>query len=218
MAGGRQRDAAATREAILRSARSRFATVGFDRSTVRAIAADAGVSPNLVTRYFGGKHGLFIAATDVDLHIVDVLPGPRSRLGRRIAHHTMRRWEDRPGNDPLLTMMRAAMSDATAAARMAEFFRDQAARPLADHLGTPDARERSAAVGALIMGTVVQRYVMATGPVATADRREVEDWLAHGLQHLLTGRALPSLTSPTALTATARRPDPPVAPGVSHRQ
>ena len=193
LVGQRPRDSARTREVILWSARAHFATRGFDRATVRAIAADAGVSPNLITRYFGGKHGLFIAATDLDLHIVDALPGPRATLGRRIAAHVLTRWEGTPGDDPILTMLRAAMSDATAAARMAEFFREQAALPVVQHLGTADARERAAAVSALILGTVVQRYVLRAGPVAVATRGGAEDWLAHALQQLVTGGSFPPL-------------------------
>lgn len=175
---------------ILLTAREHFATRGFDHATVRSISTAAGVSPNLITRYFGGKSGLFTAATAADLHIVDVLPGPRSRLGRRIAAHVLGRWEDHPGDDPLLTLMRAAMADPAAADRMATFYRDQAALPLAEHLGTADGRERSAA---LILGTVVQRYVMRAGPLATASRAAAEDWLAHALQQLLTGRPFPAL-------------------------
>lgn len=193
MAEPRRRNSAQTRGLILQTARTHFAARGFDHATVRAIAADAGVSPNLITRYFGGKPGLFTAATEADLHIVDVLPGPRAGLGRRIAAHVVGRWEGRPGDDPLLMMMRASMSDPVAAARTAEFYRRQASAPLAEHLGTADARERAAAVSALIMGTVVQRYVLRAGPVATADRDAIQGWLAHALQQLLTGRSFPVL-------------------------
>lgn len=189
----RRRDAARTRELILTTARAQFAARGFDRSTVRAIAAGAGVSPNLITRYFGGKDGLFTAATDLDLHIAEVLPGPREGLGRRIAGHVVGRWEDHPDDDPVLTMMRAAMSDAAAAAELAEFVRHQAALPLAEHLATPDARPRAVAVSALILGTIVHRYVFGAGPLATLDRAVVEDWLAHSLQQLLTGPEFPAL-------------------------
>lgn len=193
MAEPRRRDSAQTRGIILRTARTHFAARGFDQVTVRAIAADAAVSPNLITRYFGGKAGLFTAATEAELHLADALPGPRAALGRRIAAHVVGRWEGRPGDDPLLMMMRAAMSDPAAAARMAEFYRCQATVPLVEHLRTADARERAAAVSALIMGTVVQRYVLAAGPAATADPDAVQGWLAHALQQLLTGRSFPTL-------------------------
>src|SRR5918992_1301080 len=46
------------REAILGAARARFAADGYDRATVRAIAADAGIDPSMVMRYFGSKRQL----------------------------------------------------------------------------------------------------------------------------------------------------------------
>jgi AcrR family transcriptional regulator len=183
----RPRDAARTRERILATARQHFSAHGYDRATVRTIAAGAGVSPNLITRYFGSKRGLFAAAAETDLHIEEVLQGPVSQLGGRIAARVVARWESQPGDDPLLMMMRASMSDPDAAEHMASFFRHQTSQPLARYLGSGDADERAAAVGSLIMGTVIQRYVMRAGPVAWASADEVRGWLACGLQLLLTG-------------------------------
>lgn len=55
----RTRDAAATRAAILASARRRFAEAGYDGAGVREIAHGAGVTAMLVNRYFGSKEELF---------------------------------------------------------------------------------------------------------------------------------------------------------------
>src|SRR5215831_13533227 len=55
----RRRDAAATRTAILASARRAFADLGYDGAGVRGIAAGAGVTAMLVNRYFGSKEKLF---------------------------------------------------------------------------------------------------------------------------------------------------------------
>jgi len=58
----RKRNAVATREAILSSARKVFARAGYDGAGVREIAAGAGVTAMLVNRYFGGKERLFAEA------------------------------------------------------------------------------------------------------------------------------------------------------------
>jgi AcrR family transcriptional regulator len=58
----RRRDAAATRAAILQSARRSFARAGYDGAGVREIAAGAGVTAMLVNRYFGSKEQLFAEA------------------------------------------------------------------------------------------------------------------------------------------------------------
>src|SRR5258705_6313020 len=55
----RRRNAAATRAAILTSARRLFARAGYDGAGVREIAEGAGVTAMLVNRYFGSKEELF---------------------------------------------------------------------------------------------------------------------------------------------------------------
>src|SRR5215475_2626379 len=55
----RRRNAAATRDAILQSARRAFARAGYDGAGLREIAAGAGVTAMLVNRYFGSKEQLF---------------------------------------------------------------------------------------------------------------------------------------------------------------
>lgn len=62
------RSADLTAQARIRDAAlARFAADGFERATVRAIAADAGVSPGLVLHHFGSKDGLRAACDD---HVV----------------------------------------------------------------------------------------------------------------------------------------------------
>lgn len=57
----RTRDAANTRLLLLSAARRRFAFDGYAATTVRQIAADAGVNVALIHRYFTSKEGLFEA-------------------------------------------------------------------------------------------------------------------------------------------------------------
>lgn len=58
----RKRDASATRQALLAAARGRFTRLGYERTTLRDIAADAGVNLALIKRYFDSKEGLFKAS------------------------------------------------------------------------------------------------------------------------------------------------------------
>jgi AcrR family transcriptional regulator len=51
-----------TEERILAAARATFAERGFERATIRAIAAAAGIDPALVIQYFGSKQELFSQA------------------------------------------------------------------------------------------------------------------------------------------------------------
>src|SRR3954469_15074035 len=78
-----------TRSAITASARRSFAQAGYDRATIRAIAAPAGVDPALVVHYFGSKEALFRdvmqlppGAADRIAHLGE---GPAHSIGRRLA-------------------------------------------------------------------------------------------------------------------------------------
>jgi AcrR family transcriptional regulator len=196
---GRRRDAARTRARLLEVAGRHFARHGYDGTSVRAVAAEAGVAANLITRYFGGKADLFAAATTVDLQVGAVLPGPVEELGLRIAHRVVARWEAADAADPLLMMLRSAGSSPSVAEALATFFAVQASRPLTEHLvaslgcTAEDAWARSMSVGALIMGVVTGRYVMPNGPLASADRASLTTWLADRLQRVLDGPPAPPL-------------------------
>lgn len=193
------RDAAATKDRILAVAREAFARHGFDGTTVRSIASEAEVAPNLITRYFGGKAGLFECATRIDLGVADVLVGPFPSLGERLAAKVVARWEGAGAEDPLLMMLRSAGTSDETAAHLGTFFLEQAAQPLAAHLAAElgcrleEAHDRVAGVGALIMGVVMTRYVMRTGPLAVAGPERITAWLGERIQRLLGGPAPPAL-------------------------
>lgn len=51
-------EASSAQDRILQAGLSRFPKDGFEATTVRALAADADVSPGLVIHYFGSKQGL----------------------------------------------------------------------------------------------------------------------------------------------------------------
>ncbi len=55
----RGRNAGATRNDLLKAAMRRFTVLGYERTTMREVAADAGVNVSLINRYFGSKEGLF---------------------------------------------------------------------------------------------------------------------------------------------------------------
>jgi AcrR family transcriptional regulator len=198
----RRRDAHRTQQRLIQVAGRHFAEHGYDGTSVHAIAREAGVAANLITRYFGGKAGLFAAATMIDLQARAVFPGPPQTLGDRIARKVVGRWESADTGDPLLMMMRSAGSSPSAAQALARFFATQASEPLAEHLTATlgctarDAADRACAVGAFILGVVTSRYIMRSGPLAQADCASLTAWLGNRLQHLLDGPPSPPLVPP----------------------
>ena len=59
-AKSKNKDRLATEERLLSAAEQVFSKLGFKGATTRAIAKKADVNVALITRYFGGKHGLMI--------------------------------------------------------------------------------------------------------------------------------------------------------------
>src|SRR3989475_2873883 len=106
-----------TKAAILAAAREQFAAYGYERATIRAIAADAGIDPAMVMRYFGDKEKLFAAAAEFDLRLPDLAAVPRGTVGSVLVGHFLDRWES---DDSLQALLRAAVSHRVAAQRVRE--------------------------------------------------------------------------------------------------
>jgi AcrR family transcriptional regulator len=173
------------REAILGAARTRFATDGYDRATVRAIAADAGVDPSMVMRYFGSKRQLFARTAEFDLRLPDLTEVPREQAGRVLAAHLLDRWE---GDEALQILLRTASTDDDAADRMRAIFAGQLAPQIATLTGDPaGAATRAGLVATQALGTALCRYVLRLPPVVAMTRDEIVTWIAPTLQRYLTG-------------------------------
>ena len=59
---GRPPGPVSTSDDVLRAARTLFAERGYQATTVRAIAAAAGVTPAMIHHFFGSKQQVFLAA------------------------------------------------------------------------------------------------------------------------------------------------------------
>jgi AcrR family transcriptional regulator len=177
-----------SRAAILSAARQRFTVDGFERTTVRAVAADAHIDPSMVLRYFGSKDGLFAAAADLDLALPDLSQVPHDQLGAAAVGHFLSRWEDNPAGDALRLLLATAVTSAPAAARMQEIFRDQL-QPVvaaAGHYDSTAAAQRAGLVATQILGLALCRYVLRLPPVVDLDRDTILYWLAPVIQRYLT--------------------------------
>ncbi|MEU4476702.1 TetR family transcriptional regulator [Micromonospora sp. NPDC023966] len=182
----RARRSDATRAAILRAARERFAADGYERATIRAIAADARIDPSMVMRYYGSKEGLFAAAAEFDLRLPDLSTVPPDRLGETLVRHFLGRWE---GDETLAALLRAASTNPGAAERMRRLFADQLAAAVAG-FGTDPATtaRRAGLVASQTLGLAFTRYIVRLPPVVEMAPEDLVAWVAPTLQRYLTGR------------------------------
>lgn len=184
-APSRPRRSDTTREAILRAARERFAADGYERATIRAIAADAGIDPAMVMRYYGNKEKLFAAAAEFDLHLPDARQLPADKLGETLVRHFLHRWEV---DESLAALLRAAVTNNAAAERMRQIFATQVAPALA--AGCPDSDEaarRAGLIASQILGLALCRYVLQLPPVVAMTRDELAARVGPVVTGYLTG-------------------------------
>ncbi|MFJ3975116.1 TetR family transcriptional regulator [Streptomyces sp. NPDC090021] len=162
-----RRSSEQTRAVILRAARERFAAHGYERTTIRAVAADAEIDPSMVMRYFGSKEQLFDAALAVDLRLPDLGAVPAGELPATLVRHFVQRWEGDPADDALLVLLRSAVTNERAAARMREVFATQVAPALAAALGPERAVRTAGLVSTQLLGLALARYLLRL-PAVTA--------------------------------------------------
>ena len=188
---GRRPGDSGTRAAILEAARDSFAERGFDRTTIRGVAAEAGVDPALVHHYFGAKDDLFAAAMELPFNPAEVLPevlsGGVDGLGERMVRLFFSVWDSEAGRRPLQALLRAATSDERAAETIRQFFQHAVIARVAQSLGSPDAELRASLVGSQIAGLAMARYILRLEPIASTDPETVVAAVAPTLQRYLTG-------------------------------
>jgi AcrR family transcriptional regulator len=178
---GMRRSSAETKAVILAAAREQFAASGYDRATIRAIAAGARIDPSMVMRYFGSKDELFAAAARFDLELPDLGAHRPDELGARLVAHFVDRWER---DEALVVLLRSAATNADAAATMGQIFATQLL-PVVARFDASAPERRAGLIATQMLGLGLCRYVLRLPPVTAMSREEVVSWLGPTIQRYL---------------------------------
>ncbi|MFD6279143.1 TetR family transcriptional regulator, partial [Streptomyces sp. NPDC060209] len=176
-------DPAGNRRAVLDAARRLFGAHGYKGVGVRAIAAEAGVTPGLVMAYFGTKDGLFRAAVGsgagVSGDVLAATGGAAGDLPGALARAYLDRWDRLPADDPWPALIRSAVSHPPSAELLRTILDTQVGEPLAQVLGTTaEADVRAAVIRSVLFGVIMERYVFAHEPAASVPTAELAPALA----------------------------------------
>jgi AcrR family transcriptional regulator len=186
---GRRPGSTDTRGAILDAARAAFAAGGYESTTIRGIATAAGVDPALVHHYFGTKESVFVAALEFPFDPGAVIPallaGPREELGERLVRTLLAIWSEAAGREPVLALLRSAMTNEAAAMMLREFLTRALIGRLVTTLDVADAELRGAIAGSQLVGLALLRYVIRIEPLASASDDEVVALVAPTIQRYL---------------------------------
>ena len=192
---GRRPGPNATRAVIEDTARKLFAELGYERTSLRQVALQAGVDPMLVSHYFGAKRDLFLAVVELPIDpavVIDaVVAGDKATAGQRMASFVLDALDDEVRRRPILGMVRAATAEPEAAAVVRDFLTRNVLTPIAQRLESGDAEYRAALVMSQIVGFTLARYVVGIEALATRPRERVAADLAATFQRYLIGDLSP---------------------------
>jgi AcrR family transcriptional regulator len=184
---GRRPGPNTTRAAILDAARRRFADVGYDATSIRAVAADAAVDPAVVMHFFSSKEGLFQAVVGWPFdpaHLAARITAAGSEpLAARVARTFLEVWEDPAMRTSLLAVLRSTMTRPAAAGLLREYAVHQLVGRLGHLLEGPDVKLRLNLAASQLIGVAVLRYVLHIDPIASASIDQLVAWLTPALTH-----------------------------------
>src|SRR6202012_1230821 len=160
------------RRTILEVARRAFASRGYEQTTIRTVAAEAGIDAAMVMRYFGSKAGLFAAAATPHLHAPDLTQTPARARGEHLVRHFVERWESSPDDDSLVFLLRTAVTNEAVAQQMQQRLSELIVKPI-DDAGVDHAARRGALIATQMLGVALCRYVLGFQPIASAPAAQV---------------------------------------------
>ena len=186
---GRRPGTPDTREAILAVARRRFATRGYEATSLRGIAADAKVDPALLIHYFGTKEGLFIAATGLPARLPELFAGLDGASRHESAEALVRGYlavvDSDQSRNAILALVRSAVSNEKAATMMREFLTAELLSVIARWTQAPDAPLRASLVAAQLVGIAMLRHVVRVDPLVKASPDEIVALVAPVIEQYL---------------------------------
>ncbi|MBU9762728.1 TetR/AcrR family transcriptional regulator [Mycobacterium sp. TNTM28] len=190
---GRRQGDPVSRDEVLAAAKLRFAAEGYEKTTLRAIAADAHVDASMVLYLFGSKADLFRESLRLILDpdvLVAALEGPAEEIGERMVRFYLTVWESPDTAPSMQVMLQSATSNSDAHEAFRTFMQEYVLAAVSGVLGGGEqARLRAMLAATSLVGTAVLRYVMAVPPLATLSGEEVVRLMAPTVTRYLTADA-----------------------------
>ncbi len=188
---GRPAGNSGTRERILISARELFARNGIRNTSIRAVAAAAGVDSALVHHYFGTKEKLFAAAVHIPIDPMDIIGPlreiPVDELGYRIPSTLLPLWDSEIGAAFIATLRSILAGEEISLFRT--FIEDVITAEIGPRVDNPQGSgtTRVQFVASQLVGVVMARYILRLEPFASLPPEQIARTIAPNLQRYLTG-------------------------------
>lgn len=167
-----------TKTKLLNAAKTLFWTRGYSNVSVRDITKSAGVDAALVSRYFGGKQGLF-EATLADLPAWDALAADRDDLLTRAAESFCSPYDPEADQANPFTMLLTNIVDPEMGDSIRQLVRNGLSEPLVEKLGGEAAREQAAMLLAVLFGVALMRKQFQLPGFTDKSSQELNTQLMH---------------------------------------
>jgi AcrR family transcriptional regulator len=188
---GRPAGVSDTRDRILASARELFASKGIRNTSIRAVAAAAGVDSALVHHYFGTKEKLFAAAVHIPIDPMDIIGPlrevPVSEIGYRLPSMLLPLWDSDLGTGFIATLRSVLAGSEVNLFRT--FIEDVITVEVGSRVDNPPGSGtiRIQFVASQLVGVVMARYILQLEPFASLPPEQIAQTIAPNLQRYLTG-------------------------------
>lgn len=188
---GRPPGTSDTRDRILATARELFARNGIDKTSIRAIAAGAGVDPALVHHYFGTKTQLFAAAIHIPIDPMAVIgplrETPVEQIGHTLPSILLPLWDSEMGKGFIATLRSILAGNDVSLVR--SFLQEVIVAEVGSRVDNPvgSGRIRVQFVASQLVGVVMARYILELEPFKSLPVEQIAETIAPNLQRYLTG-------------------------------
>lgn len=176
-------------DAVLDAARAAFGARGYAKTTMKGVAAAAGVTPAVLRKYYDNKETLFAAALRLPFdpaYAVPKLVAPGlDGMGERLVRFTFDTLGDPEVRDDLADLLRAGASAGRAAQSLQDFLEESVIDRVVSAVGVPDARMRVSLIASYLIGVAITRYVLKLEPLASTSEDDVVRLVAPVIQDLL---------------------------------
>jgi len=203
--------------AVVQAARLAFASRGYAHTTIKSVAAAAGVAPGVVRSLYSNKERLLAAVIrlpfDPAKAVPEIIAPGLDGMGERLVAMTLTLMGDAKVRSDLTKLLTsegtASVSSSAARAVMAadgspaaltqlrvvaEYLQATVLDPVVTAVGVPDARLRATLISSYLVGVSMTRYLLKIEPLASATDDEVVRLVGPAIQLLLDPTRRPGTT------------------------
>ena len=174
-----------TEAAILDAAREQFALGGFERTTIRSVAAAAGIDPALVMQYYGNKEGLFAAAARWEVDQKRLAGAALEDIPQTAVDDLFRGFEDPEKRAASIALIRNCLTHDSALGIVRDEVMCETQALISRTIGGDDAELRAGLLASTMMGLVLGRYLLELPALASASREDLERLLLPVLERIV---------------------------------